>query len=87
MAAFRQNIPLRAVAGSFVLADGTMCRMPSPLPGPLRSEPERKLLDFESSDGNVTGTSLTHGTGEFAQSSSSTSNVSNPAPQQAEKVA
>jgi len=39
MAACRQNIPLRYTAGVVRIADGTMCRMPSPLPGPLRGQP------------------------------------------------
>ena len=36
MAAYRQNIPVRQESGTFEIDDGTMCRMPSPLPGPLR---------------------------------------------------
>jgi len=87
MVAFRQNVPLRAIAENFVLADGTMCRMPSPLPGPLRNEPQRKLLDLKSFDENAPGNLLEHAAGQIAQSSSSTSNISGPAPQRREKVA
>jgi hypothetical protein len=35
MAAYRHHVPLRA-AQIVKLHDGTMCRMPSPRPGPLR---------------------------------------------------
>jgi hypothetical protein len=35
MAAYRHYVPLRA-AQIVKLHDGTMCRMPSPRPGPLR---------------------------------------------------
>jgi hypothetical protein len=38
MAAHRQNFPVRQESGIFEIDDGTMCRMPSPLPGPLRGE-------------------------------------------------
>jgi hypothetical protein len=38
MAAHRQNVPVRQESGIFEIDDGTMCRMPSPLPGPLRGE-------------------------------------------------
>lgn len=36
MGAYKQNVPLRRASAIFRLNDGTMCRMPSPLPGPLR---------------------------------------------------
>ena len=87
MVAFRQNVPLRAIADNLLLADGTMCRMPSPLPGPLRNEPQRKLLDLKSSDENAPGNLLAHAAGQIAQSSSSTSNITGPGPQHTEKVA
>jgi len=87
MVAFRQNVPLRGIAENFVLADGTTCRMPSPLPGPLRNDPQRKLLDLKSSDENAPGNLLAAGAGQFTQSSSSTSNISGPAAQNTEKVA
>jgi len=38
MAAYRKLVPLREANGIFKHDDGTMCRMPSPLPGPLRNE-------------------------------------------------
>jgi len=38
MAAHRQNLPVRQESGVFEIDDGTMCRMPSPLPGPIRGE-------------------------------------------------
>jgi hypothetical protein len=38
MAAYRQSVPLRQSSGIFRIDDGTMCRTPSPLPGPLRGE-------------------------------------------------
>ena len=37
MAANRRNVPLRQSSGLKV-DDGTMCRMPCPIPGPLREE-------------------------------------------------
>jgi hypothetical protein len=47
MAAHRQYVPLRDTEGAFRIEDGTMCRMPSPRPGPLRWQQEREpLLDF-----------------------------------------
>jgi hypothetical protein len=87
MAPFRQSVPLRAVSDHLMLADGTMCRMPSPLPGPLRYEPQRALFDFKSTDENPPGNLLAHAAGQIAQSSGSTSNISSPAPQHTEKVA
>jgi len=44
MAAYRQNVPLRRSSAVFQINDGTMCRMASPLPGPLRGE-----FEFEPS--------------------------------------
>jgi hypothetical protein len=38
MSAYRKLVPLREANGIFKSHDGTMCRMPSPLPGPLRNE-------------------------------------------------
>jgi hypothetical protein len=38
MAAYRQNVPVRQESGIIEIDDGTMCRMPSPLPGPIRGE-------------------------------------------------
>ena len=38
MAAYRRSFPLRQSLTSFHVEDGTTCRMPSPLPGPLRGE-------------------------------------------------
>jgi len=87
MAAFRQNVPLRAVADNLVLADGTMCRMPSPLPGPLRNEPERKWFELKSSERSAPGNLPAPAAGQLAQSSSSRSNVSSLVPPDAEKVA
>lgn len=46
MATRRQNVPLRDTAGLPDVADGTMCRMPSPLPGPLRLGNGRELTDL-----------------------------------------
>ena len=37
MAAYRKNVPLRQTS-TIEVDDGTTCRMPSPLPGPLRGE-------------------------------------------------
>ena len=36
MAAYRKNVPLRQTS-TIEIDDGTTCRMPSPLPGPLRA--------------------------------------------------
>jgi hypothetical protein len=37
---------MRDTEGAFQIEDGTMCRMPSPRPGPLRCQQEREpLLD------------------------------------------
>jgi hypothetical protein len=44
MAAYRQSVPLRQSSAVFQIDHGTMCRMPSPLPGPLRGE-----FEFEPS--------------------------------------
>jgi len=38
MAAYRKGVPLRQSSTSFRVEDGTTCRMPSPVPGPLRGE-------------------------------------------------
>jgi hypothetical protein len=38
MATYRQNAPVRQESGIIEIDDGTMCRMPSPLPGPIRGE-------------------------------------------------
>jgi hypothetical protein len=38
MAAHRQYVPVRDTEAVFEVEDGTMCRMPSPTPGPLRSQ-------------------------------------------------
>jgi len=47
MAAHRQYVPLRDTSSTVQIEDGTMCRMPSPRPGPLRCQQERQLsLDF-----------------------------------------
>jgi len=35
--AYRKNVPLRQTS-TIEIDDGTTCRMPSPLPGPLRAE-------------------------------------------------
>ncbi|HXP43519.1 MAG TPA: hypothetical protein VN833_24940 [Candidatus Acidoferrales bacterium] len=40
MAAHRQYVPVRDTADVFQVEDGTMCRMPSPTPGPLRGQSE-----------------------------------------------
>ena len=42
MAACRQYIPIRHAEAIFSVNDGTSCRMPSPLPGPLRCQQERE---------------------------------------------
>jgi hypothetical protein len=39
VAAHRQNVPLRQTS-TIQVDDGTTCRMPSPIPGPLRGESE-----------------------------------------------
>jgi len=48
MAANRQNVPIRQEAGDLNIDDGTMCRMPSPRPGPLRSESAADLYSSSS---------------------------------------
>lgn len=48
MAANRQNVPIRQEAGILNVDDGTMCRMPSPRPGPLRTESEAGLYSINS---------------------------------------
>jgi hypothetical protein len=53
MAAHRQNVPVRQESGIFEIEDGTMCRMPSPLPGPLRGQ-----IAVETQRSAVTGDSL-----------------------------
>lgn len=40
MAAHRQYVPIRDTEAVFQVKDGTECRMPSPRPGPLRSQME-----------------------------------------------
>ena len=45
MAAYRSNIPLRQTAEMCLIEDGTMCRMPSPRPGPLRGETSDRLSE------------------------------------------
>ena len=87
MAASRQNAPLRAVADNFVLADGTMCRMPSPLPGPLRNEPERSWSEVTNFGGNAPGHLLEPAARQFTQSRSSSSSLSGLVLPDAEKVA
>lgn len=70
MAANRKNIPLRESAGIVTVADGTMCRMPSPEPGPLQSAVPPHTAetpvcaDESSAKGNqVAGSALAVGTG------------------------
>ena len=46
MAAHRESVPLRQTSEVIQIEDGTMCRMPSPLPGPLRGESDVKLPDL-----------------------------------------
>lgn len=48
MAAYRQNVPLRETAEIYTIEDGTMCRMPSPRPGPLRGEADDRLPELAS---------------------------------------
>lgn len=54
MAACRKDVPLRATTGVFQIGDGTMCRMPSPLPGPIRVEANRAGMG----EGNAFGGDL-----------------------------
>ncbi len=42
MATCRKNVPIRESDGEIRIDAGTMCRMPSPLPGPLRGESGRE---------------------------------------------
>ena len=46
MAAYRKNVPLRQTS-TIEIDDGTTCRMPSPLPGPLHGE---SLIDSWTSE-------------------------------------
>lgn len=87
MAANRQNVPLRAVGDNFALADGTMCRMPSPLPGPLRTEREHELLDLKSTLDGATGILLRLTQGPVAWSGGLTSSACRFVSGQHEKVA
>jgi hypothetical protein len=48
MASYRKLVPLRSIESLMEIADGTMCRMPSPLPGPLRGEGSEELKASES---------------------------------------
>jgi hypothetical protein len=51
MAPHRQYVALRNTGSAFQIEDGTMCRMPSPRPGPLRCQQEREVtLDFVGKD-------------------------------------
>jgi len=70
MAAYRKNVPLRQSSGVFRLEDGTMCRMPSPLPGPLRGEFESEPAGLTSNlaDGLLP---LPHAEEAFAQNAAS----------------
>ena len=64
MAAHRQFVPVRDTENVFRIEDGTMCRMASPAPGPLRSEqdhPVHALKDLGNRDGRLPG--LTAGAG------------------------
>ena len=45
MAAYRKKVPLRETS-TIEVDDGTSCRMPSPIPGPLRSE---SVIEFVGS--------------------------------------
>ena len=45
MAAHRRNVPLRETAERCSVEDGTMCRMASPRPGPLRGETGDRLSE------------------------------------------
>jgi hypothetical protein len=87
MAAFRQNVPLRAVAGTFVLANITMCSTRSAVPGPLRTEQERQLLELESATGFAPDYLQSSGPGRSAQFNSSSSSNSDAPSQQTDKVA
>lgn len=46
MAAHRRSVPLRGAEEIYTIEDGTMCRMPSPRPGPLRGENEDQLFEL-----------------------------------------
>jgi hypothetical protein len=87
MAAFRQNVPLRAVAGTFALTNSTMCSTRSALPGPLRTVPERQLLELKSASGFAPGYLPVSEPGRSAQFNSSSSINSNAPSQHADKVA
>jgi|HubBroStandDraft_6_1064221.scaffolds.fasta_scaffold10929_6 hypothetical protein len=51
MAAHRKFVPLRQIDEDFRVGDGTMCRMLSPRPGPLRCEIQREeLVEFVSKE-------------------------------------
>jgi len=45
VASHRRNVPLRETSETRLLEDGTMCRMPSPRPGPLRGETDDRLSE------------------------------------------
>ena len=68
MAAYRQYVPVRDTESAFRVEDRTMCRMPSPRPGPLRCESEREPLDFlrKEERGNLTSSASPVVTGVFA---------------------
>jgi hypothetical protein len=64
MAAHRQFVPVRDTENALRVEDGTMCRMPSPAPGPLRGEPDDPgdVIEYpEKRDGRLSG--LTDGAG------------------------
>jgi hypothetical protein len=86
MAAFRQNVPLRAVAGTFAFANSTMSSTRTAVPGPLRIEPERQLLELKSANGVAPGYLQSSEPGRSAQFNSSSSINSDPS-QPADKVA
>jgi hypothetical protein len=46
MAAHRENIPVRQESRILKIDGGTMCRMPSPRPGPLRGASETDFSAF-----------------------------------------
>ena len=45
LAAHRLNVPLRETAKVCLIDDGTMCRMPTPRPGPLRGQSDDRLSE------------------------------------------
>ena len=72
MAACRKNIPIRESNIRLRISGGTMCRMPSPQPGPLRTEDARELLRIQdAAQVALTNKALTiFGASELASSSS-----------------